>query len=137
MTIFGVTLFASLFLIGCGSSSSKNSKVQQIESNSIETKQPKESKSTETNTQEILRNPEPRLDLANVFWKKEYTLFDFITDEPIFPISKGGKTIYQIYYSSNEDPTAHFGEFTPEQLEKQLFYKFKNKENCQKFCDSK
>ena len=38
---------------------------------------------------------------------------------------------------SIEDPTPHFGEFTPEQLEEHLFYKFKNKENCIKFCDSK
>jgi hypothetical protein len=75
--------------------------------------------------------------VANVFWKKQYTLFDFITDEPISPIKKGGKVFYQIYYSSNEDPTPHFGEFSPEHLEKHLYYKFKNRENCMKFCDSK
>ena len=85
----------------------------------------------------INRDPEKRLDVANVYWKKQYTLFDLITDEPIFPIEKGGKIVYQIYYSSNEDPKPHFGEFTPEQLEKHLYYKFKNKENCIKFCDSK
>ncbi len=89
------------------------------------------------NAQSIKRDPEPRLDFANVYWKKKYTLFDLITDEPIFPIKKGGKIIYQIYYSSNEDRRPYFGEFTPEQLEKHLYYKFKNKENCMKFCDSK
>jgi hypothetical protein len=103
------------------------------------TSENKTSTTNEINRTEIIikRNPEQRLDVANVFWKKEYTLFDLITDEPIFPITKGGRTIYQIYYSSNEDPTPHFGEFTPEQLEEHLFYKFKNKENCIKFCDSK
>ena len=103
------------------------------------TSENKTSTTNEINRTEIIikRNPEQRLDVANVFWKKEYTLFDLITDEPIFPITKGGRTIYQIYYSSIEDPTPHFGEFTPEQLEEHLFYKFKNKENCIKFCDSK
>ena len=96
-----------------------------------------ENKENNTTVQNTSRNPEPRLDVANVFWNKKYTLFDLITDEPIFPNSKGGVTIYQIYYSSNEDPTPHFGEYTPEQLEKHLYYKFKNKENCIKFCDSK
>ena len=89
------------------------------------------------NAQSVKRNPDTSLDVANVFWNKKYTLFDYITDEPIFPLKKGGKIVYQIYYSSNEDPTPHFGEFTPEQLEKHLFYKFKNKQNCIKFCDSK
>lgn len=89
------------------------------------------------NAQSVKRDPEPRIDIANVFWKKKYTLFDYITDEPIYPIKKGGRIVYQIYYSSNEDPTPHFGEFTPEQLERHLYYKFKNKQNCIKFCDSK
>jgi hypothetical protein len=65
-----------------------------------------------------------------------FGLFDLITDEPIFPIKKGGKVIDQIYCSSNEDLTPHFGEFTLEQREKHLYHKFKNKENCIKFCDS-
>jgi hypothetical protein len=117
-------LITTIILISCG---------QQ------KTSENKTSTTNEINRTEIIikRNPEQRLDVANVFWKKEYTLFDLITDEPIFPITKGGRTIYQIYYSSNEDPTPHFGEFTPEQLEEHLFYKFKNKENCIKFCDSK
>jgi hypothetical protein len=120
-TILGSFLFTLILLNNCG----------ENKSNQLETKE------NHTTSPVISRNPEPRLDVANVFWKKEYTLFDLITDEPIFPISKGGKTIYQIYYSSNEDPTPHFGEFTPEHLENHLFYKFKDKENCIKFCDSK
>jgi hypothetical protein len=126
-TIFVAILFASFILTSCGVNTSNP-------------KEPNENNTTKENNKTatvISRNPESRLDVANVFWKKEYTLFDLITDEPIYPISKGGKTIYQIYYSSNEDPTSHFGEFTPEQLENHLFYKFKNKENCEKFCDSK
>jgi len=124
MMIFGAILYTSFILTSCGGDKSNESNPNKIEENN-------------TTSPVISRNPEPRLDVANVFWKKEYTLFDLITDEPIFPISKGGFTIYQIYYSSNEDPTTHFGEFTPEQLEDHSFYKFKNKENCIKFCDSK
>jgi hypothetical protein len=120
-TILGFLLLIITLLNSCGANESNPQKIQE----------------NNTTAPVISRNPEPRLDIANVFWKKEYTLFDLITDEPIFPISKGGLTIYQIYYSSNEDPTTHFGEFTPDQLENHLFYKFKNKENCMKFCDSK
>ena len=71
----------------------------------------------ESSSNQILRNPDPRKDFANVFWKKKYTLFDLSTDEPIFPLTQDGKTIYQIYYTSNEDPKPYYGEFTPEQLE--------------------
>jgi len=120
-TILGSFLFILILLNSCG----------ENKSNQLETKE------NYTTATVISRSPEPKLDVANVFWKKEYTLFDLITDEPIFPISKGGKTIYQIYYSSNEDPIPHYGEFTSEQLENHLFFKFKNKENCIKFLDSK
>ena len=81
----------------------------------------------------IKRNIKLRSDFANVFWKKEYILFDLTTDEPIFPINKNGTFVYQIYYCSNEEKKPAFGEFTPEQLENHPFYKFKNKENCIKF----
>jgi hypothetical protein len=126
-TIFAAILFASFILTSC----------VENKSNPIEPNENNTTKEINKTAPVISRNPELRLDVANVFWKKEYTLFDLITDEPIYPISKGGKIIYQIYYSSNEDPTPHFGEFTPEQLENHLFYKFKNKENCIKFYDSK
>lgn len=85
----------------------------------------------------ILRNPDSRKDYANVFWKRKYTLFDFITDEPIFPVVENGKKIYNIYYSSNEDPNPYQGSFTEDQLENHLFYKFKNKSSCMEFCKSK
>lgn len=91
----------------------------------------------ESSSNQILRNPDPRKDFANVFWKKKYTLFDLSTDEPIFPLTQDGKTIYQIYYTSNEDPKPYYGEFTPEQLERHSYYKFKNKANCMIFCNSK
>ena len=85
----------------------------------------------------INRDPNDRKDFANVYWKKQYTLFDLITDEPIFPVDINGTPIYKIYYSSNEDPNPYYKEFTAEQLEKHLFYKFKNKENCMVFCNRK
>jgi hypothetical protein len=96
-----------------------------------------EENSKEIGSNQILRNPDTRKDFANVFWKKKYTLFDLSTDEPIFPIIKGGQTIYKIYYSTNEDPNPYYGEFTPEQLQNKSVYKFKNKENCMIFCNSK
>jgi hypothetical protein len=83
-------------------------------------------------------NPNPINGSQNVFFNKNYTLFDQSrTNEPIYPILKNGILVYQIYYSSNEDPRPYYGEFTPEQLEKHLFYKFKNKANCMIFCNSK
>jgi hypothetical protein len=87
------------------------------------------------NKVKVKRDPDPRKDYANVFWKRQYTLFDLITDEPIFPIIKNGVKIYKIYYSSNEDRTLHEGEFTESQLEQHLFYKFKDKKSCLKFCN--
>lgn len=86
----------------------------------------------------VRRSPETRgRDFANVYWKREYTLFDLVTDEPIFPVIKEGREVYQIYYSSNEDPRPNYGEFSPEDLEKLLRYKFKTKESCMQFCNSR
>lgn len=89
------------------------------------------------NAQSILRDPDPRKDYANVFWKRNYTLFDLVTDEPIYPKIKNGVKVYTIYYSSNEDPRPFKGSFTVLELERHLFYKFKNKRSCRKFCKSK
>ena len=86
---------------------------------------------------ETKRDPDSRKDFANVYWKSEYTLFDKATDEPIFPINKNGVLVYQIYYSSHENPKPFYGEFTIDELEKHLFYKFKTKENCMIFCNKK
>jgi hypothetical protein len=85
----------------------------------------------------VKRDPEPRKDYANVFWNSKYTLFDLITDEPIFPIIENGVKIYRIYYSSNENPMPFNGEFTERELESLLYYKFKDKISCLKFCNSK
>jgi hypothetical protein len=89
------------------------------------------------NSQKTKRDPDPRKDFANVFWKKQYTLFDLTTDKPIFPKVIDGQKRYSIYYSSNEDPKPYKGAFTELELEKHLFYKFKNKRSCNKFCKSK
>lgn len=85
-------------------------------------------------SQKIHRSPDERKDFANVFWKRQHTLFDLITDKPIFPSKKNGELIYHIYYSSNEDPKPYEGTFTEEQLERHFYYKFKNKRTCKKFC---
>lgn len=80
-------------------------------------------------------NPNPKGGSQNVFFDKNYTLFDQKTNEPIYPINKNGTIVYQIYYSSNEDPKPYPGEFTPEKLESHLYYKFKNYNNCKNWCD--
>ncbi len=73
-------------------------------------------------------------DYANVFWNPQFTLFDLLTDEPIYPQVNGK---YKIWYSSNEDPKPYSKECTPQELQGLTFYKFKTLENCQKWCDSK
>jgi hypothetical protein len=85
----------------------------------------------------IKRNPEPRLDVANVFWTKKYTLFDKLTDEPIYPYKKNDLIIYKIYCSTNESLIAEYVELTPEQLENKVAYKFANLENCSRWIESK
>jgi hypothetical protein len=123
----------SIVLISCNENNS--SMENQSTSDTIEKVDTNSKTENEIEEIKIVRNPEKRLDFANVFWKKAYTLFDLITDEPIFPINKNGKIVYQIYYSTNENPVANFGEFTPDELENLTCYKFKNRENCLKFCD--
>lgn len=85
----------------------------------------------------IIRDPDPRKDFANVFWKKEYTLFDKTSDEPIFPENDNNKLKYKIYYTSNEDPIPYYGEFSEDELEQHRYYKFKTEESCIAFCDKK
>jgi len=75
-----------------------------------------------------------RSDFANVYYKSAYTLFDLQTDEVITPNVSG---TYDIWYSSNEDVKAYQKTLTKAQLSSFLFYKFKNKENCQRWCDLK
>lgn len=81
----------------------------------------------------INRDPRKK-DFANVFWNREYTLFDLLTDEPISPDKN---RCYDIWYSSNEDPTPHHKLFSIDELIHFYFYKFKNEGNCVKWCDSK
>ena len=108
-----------------------------------ETVQESESKNSRIQETEILyktainRSPESRKDFANVFWNKEYTLFDKLTDEPIFPFKKNGLLVYKIYCSTNESLKAEYLELTPEQLQKKIAYKFLNFENCNKWIESK
>ncbi len=80
-----------------------------------------------------VRDP-ARFDFANVFYKSSYALFDLLTDEVITPNSSGN---YDIWYSSNEDVRPYQKTLTKAQLSSFLFYKFKNKENCQRWCDLK
>jgi uncharacterized protein (TIGR02145 family) len=82
----------------------------------------------------VKRNNQVSKELANVNWSKEYTLFDYTTDEPIFPLIRNGQSVYKIYYASKEDPRPNYGEFSIAQVEGLKYYKFKNRETCFKFC---
>lgn len=84
-------------------------------------------------SQNIKRDPSSK-DYANVFYKPKYTLFDLLTDKPIFPNSKG---IYNIYYASNEEPTPKLFTGSANQLSSLLYYKFSNLSNCKQWCDKR
>lgn len=73
-----------------------------------------------------------RLDISNVYWSSNYNLFDLLTDEIIYPDANG---MYNFWYSSNESITVNSISKTAAQLQNFLFYKFKTKENCQRWCD--
>lgn len=88
--------------------------------------------SEETNDEKLKRDPDPRKDYANVFYKPQYTLFDHLTDEPIFPDSNG---VYTIYIASNEMKKPQKLVGTGDRLSQVYMYKFKNLENCQKWCE--
>lgn len=76
-------------------------------------------------------------DVANVFWKKQFQLYDFVTDAPIMPKIVKGSKVYTIYYASNEDKQPRRGIFTESELEKLLRYKFIDQASCEKFCSGR
>jgi hypothetical protein len=75
-----------------------------------------------------------RFDYANVFWNNSCNLFDLLTDEVILPDTNGN---YNFWYSSNENPIVNQISKTSSTLSAFLFYKFKNRANCQRWCDIK
>lgn len=83
------------------------------------------------NSQNITRDPNQRKDVANVFYDPKYTLFDYWSDEPIFPDTYG---IYNIYYASNESKLPILFVGLSSELKKLRVYKFKNYQNCLKWC---
>lgn len=85
------------------------------------------------NTKGFVRDSR-RVDITNVFWTSSTTLFDNLTDEIILPNSSGN---FDIFYTSNEQPIVNQGTFTPTTLPNLLYYKFKTRENCQRWCDIK
>lgn len=80
----------------------------------------------------IARDPRSK-DVANVFYDANYTLFDLLTDEPILPNSEG---LFDIWYSSNEDPSPYNIVLTKTQLSNHRYYKFKTKANCVQWCNN-
>ena len=86
-----------------------------------------------TNEVSIERDPRSK-DVANVFYDSNYTLFDLLTDEPILPNSEGQ---YNIWYSSNEDPSPYNIVLSKNELSSHRYYKFKTKANCEQWCNNK
>ncbi len=86
---------------------------------------------------DVVRDTQEPKDRANVFWKSKFTLFDLHTDEPIFPEMVEGEPVYRIFYCSAESRVPGYTELTPEQMERFLFYKFRNLKNCQDWCAGK
>jgi uncharacterized protein (TIGR02145 family) len=82
----------------------------------------------------VKRNNQVSKEAANVNWSKEFTLFDYTTDEPIFPLIRNGQAVYKIFYASKDDLRPNYGEFSVTQVEGLKYYKFKNRETCLKFC---
>jgi hypothetical protein len=81
----------------------------------------------------IERDPRSK-DVANVFYDPNYKLFDLLTDEPILPNSEGQ---YDIWYSSNEDPSPHNIILNKTELSNHRYYKFKTNANCVQWCNNK
>jgi hypothetical protein len=79
------------------------------------------------------RDPRPK-DVANVFWNRQFQLYDKETDEPIFPRPINGINVYEIYLSSNEEKQPRKGVYSVGQLENIFLYKFKSLESCEVFC---
>lgn len=85
---------------------------------------------------EVKRNPDLRLrkDYVNVFYNPAYTLFDFWSDEPIFPNADG---IYTIYTATNEVKIPRLLTGTSTEVVSSITYKFKNYSNCKNWCEGK
>lgn len=109
-------------------------KITSLKYNDIQnTKYYKSEQSINTKKQINNRDPQTK-DRANVFYNSNYTLFDLLTDEPIYPDQNG---IYNIWYSSNENPKPFSITLTLDELTKFRYYKFKNERNCKKWCESR
>ena len=79
----------------------------------------------------INRDPDSRKDYANLFYKTQYTLFDLLTDEPIFPDKNN---IYHIYYATNKKKPKDFNG-TADQLSRLQGYKFTGLRSCMRWCN--
>lgn len=75
-----------------------------------------------------------KFDVANVFYKTQYDLFDLIRDEVIVPDANGN---YTYWYSSNEDPKVYQTTKSKTATANHLFYKFKTAASCQEWADLK
>jgi hypothetical protein len=87
---------------------------------------------------EIKRNPNHTKEGANLFYDPAYTLFDFWSDEPIFPDADG---YYQLYYATDKDKIPRMLKADSEALLihdlKTRAYKFKKYSNCKNWCEGK
>jgi TPR repeat protein len=76
-------------------------------------------------------SPEVKPDVANVFWNPARTLRCLRCNRKIHPVRTiEGYEIYQIWYSSNEDPTVHFLNIAKSNLPGFTYYKFCSQACC-------
>jgi transglutaminase-like putative cysteine protease len=89
-----------------------------------------------SNSQErfIQREPGTRRDYANVFYNPQFTLFDFWSDEPIFPNNDG---LYTIYTATEERKVPILLIGNAYTISKEIAYKFKNRSTCLNWCKNK
>ena len=83
-------------------------------------------------TPNFKRDVSKSLDVSNVYWESQFTLFDLLTDEIILPDNNGN---YSFWYSSNENINVFSSTKSIAQLQGFLKYKFKTQANCLRWCD--
>jgi hypothetical protein len=108
-----------------------NHQKNQEDLSAVETVKSSEKLPSEESQNSYYRDPRDK-DVANVFYNPSYSLYDLLTDELILP---NKEAIYDIYYTSNEDPTPKKFVGNANELSNLMFYKFSNFENCKKWCD--
>lgn len=133
-----------LYTQGTNNQIEQNNQTQQSENSTIDNHQSKpktehsisediqNGNNQTSRTDYLLRDNSNTKDYANVYYNPKYTLFDLLTDEPIYPDHNNN---YSLYYATNEDKTPKYFYGSISELRELYVYKFKNLNNCQSWCN--